>query len=70
MFHLSKNLSGKELYDLFKMNNGIFDAWLDDLRNDSDISLVAHKIKREVSSAQFSSFKKFVVERKGENVLQ
>lgn len=70
MFHLSKNLSGKELYDLFKMNNGIFDAWLDDLRNDSDISLVAHKIKREVSSAQFSSFKKFVVERKGENVLR
>ena len=52
------------------MNNGIFDAWLDDLRNDSDISLVAHKIKREVSSAQFSSFKKFVVERKGENVLR
>ena len=52
------------------MNNGIFDAWLDDLRNDSDISLVAHKIKREVSPAQFSSFKKFVVERKGENVLR
>ena len=68
MFHLCRNITGAELYSLFKMNREIFEVWIKGVDRVYDIESVAHQIEREVSKAQFLNFKKFIIEYKGHNV--